>query len=145
MTPIKFCGCVDLRVGVIIISIIQTLGGLGFFIYALMDKDGMYWDVLEVYACLLRVGSGLSLLYGAIKYSLIATSINLVLSLIAIVFIILTGIMAWDQADDCTCSCRNFPLISGSAFFLVALIEVYFWVCAYSFLKTPKLDLYDEI
>ena len=117
----KCCCCVDLRAGAIVIAIVDIAIGLASLV---KPESGSY------VGCLLLIGAGISLLIGAIKENQIATIVSLVLQMIGVVAYVIIGILLIVSG-----SCYG-PLVGLGVFFLIAAsLQIYFWLCIFSFLK----------
>lgn len=146
----KCCCCIDLRVGAIIIAILDILGGLGNF-------SGSWPNYLIGVA---SVAAGVCLLFGAIKYNQIATIIHLVLAMLsfvlyvvgAILAIVLGGVAAssttstidglntgqTDLNNAVTGVAVGVTVVVAVLLIIIALIMLYFWFCVFSFYKGLK-------
>ena len=142
------CCCLDLRVGGIVIAILEILGGIGCFIpWVLGSSNLISWDFLAfgIVAGTLGVLSGTSILYGAIKKNAVATLINLILcglgTIVHIIAIILIFIFSFaENPNDET----PVYIIIGVVILVKAIFEIYFWICIYSLyrqLKSIKISL----
>lgn len=123
----KCCCCVDLRVGAIVIAILDIIAGLAGF------GRGATWD--NIIGCLALLAAGVCLLYGGIKYHQITTTVYLVFQMIGIV---MYGIMVILMLVQGAASGNAQVLGVMVALFLVACLQIYFWLCVFSFLKGLK-------
>jgi len=145
----KCCCCIDLRVGAIIIGILQILGAIGQF-----------WNgIIGIIGAIAMLVAGICLLVGALKYNQVPTLINLIFAMIVIVLDIVMGILflvagaAFLAADANTVAvtvgshedpdlvktvavATSFAM--GIACFIGSLIHLYLWVCVLSFWKELK-------
>ena len=118
----KCCCCVDLRAGAIVIAIVDIAIGLASLV---KPESGSY------VGCLLLIGAGISLLIGAIKENQIATIVSLVLQMIGVVAYVIIGILLIVGG-----SCYVEALVFfGILFLIAASLQIYFWLCIFSFLK----------
>ena len=149
----KCCCCVPLRTGSLIMAILGILGGIGFF--ALSGGEWAY--IIQGIFYLLAYGP---LLYGALKYNEKAVLISLVCIGLSIAFGVVLSIIAIagietiapQFANDCaaiidelnksniTCDAMKSYTIGITAGVVVIedLLNVYFWICNYSFYKELK-------
>ena len=143
----KCCCCVPLRTGSIILAVLGILGGIFQFI-------GGQWT--GIITGILYLSFGGCLLFGALKYHekavLAALAIEgacIVLSIIfGIIVIAAIEVVVPALADDCNGSgigksacdeAKSSARISAAAGLIVgALINVYFWICNFSFYKELK-------
>ena len=134
----KCCCCVELRAGTIVIAILQIIQGVGGL------GAGQGWS--NIIGMIVAVAAGVCLLYGAIAYNPTATLVNLIFSMIGIVFCLIISIMAFSviaaiprdhpQADAAT----GGAIGTGVLFLIVAIVEIYLWICVYSFYKALKSE-----
>ena len=93
--------------------------------------------------------SGVTLLYGAIKYNISSVMINLVVSAIWIFFIAVTAIFMFAVANHPNLhqnrgtkysaqETEEIFIGAGSVYVLVTIIDVYLWSCVYSFFQSLK-------
>ena len=143
----KCCCCVDLRTGAIVMAILEIIGGLGMFA----------GDEVAIGGAVVTVGAGLCLLFGAIKYHKLATLVYLVLQMIAIVLSGVAMIMVIVAATAVTATVSGSSHVHSnevgaaggvllgvmaSFYGIFASLNIYFWVCVFSFykgLKTGKI------
>ena len=143
----KFCCCVDLRVGAIVIAILEIIitgGGYSYF--------GALFELYSASVCagVLSLIAGLCLLIGSIKYNKIGSIVYLVLKMIhivgtmvvtillALIFFgalkpMIIGIEINDSIDGV-----GFALVSTIYFLIYLLctpINIYLWGCVFSFYK----------
>ena len=85
----KCCFCIDLRTGVIVISVLQILGAIGVLGYGIF-----LGTIVGMIGLINLVGllAGVTLLIGAIKYNTTAVIIHIVLAVIEIINI---GVIAF--------------------------------------------------
>ena len=143
------CYCLDLRVGVIAIAVLEIVVAIGCIAYLPI------WYVALSAVCGVMVSG--CLLFGAIKYHQTTIKICLILSMIAIVFYGIVGtflVVASGTSGagigctvaDCDEETMTQQTVStdavGTAFktkgailIIGALINVFFWLCVFSFLK----------
>ena len=132
----KCCCCVELRVGTIVIAILQIIGGLGNL------GAGQGWN--NIIGMIMGVAAGACLLYGAIAYNPTATLVNLIFSMIGIVFCVIIAIIAFasiaaiPKHNPNAGASTGVAIGAGVSFLIVAAVEVYFWICVYSFYKALK-------
>ncbi len=136
----KCCCCVDLRTGVMIIAVLDIIGG-----FALLGKPPIDWDT--IITCITVVIAGACLLFGAIKYNWTATLVNLVFSAIGIVFWIIIVVMLFvavgvqsskQMAGHQKNAFWTASIITGVLLIAVVFVKIYFWVCVYSFYRNLK-------
>ena len=136
------CCCIDLRVGAIIIAVLQILEGLGSFAQysdGFDPKTG--WIAIVI--CILCLAPGVCLLYGAITYNACATLANLIITAISILMFMFGGIavcvlfaLAANTGDSGIAT--NFFMIVGIFLIVTSVIDIYFWICVYSFYAEIK-------
>lgn len=125
----KCCCCVDLRTGCIIIGALQIIGGLGG-----ISTLFMYLDWLTIVTGIVNIASGACLLFGAIKYDKIITIINLICTAIAIVLGFLMAVLFFNGSTTGRYSDEaGFAMIAIVAIIAEVAIEIYFWLCIFSF------------
>jgi len=123
----KCCCCIDLRAGAIVIAVLNILAGLGNF------KNINEWE--SIVAGIVGILAGACLLFGAIKYNQIGVIVHLVFSMIAIVMYVILGIIILVLALQ---HAVYYILAFMAAYFIAAMIQLYFWLCIYSFLQGLK-------
>ena len=134
----KCCCCIDLRVGAIVIAILEIIGGLCNF----GNMQGNVWG--SVICAIASILAGLCLLFGAIKYNQVAVIVNLVFSMIAIVFYAIVAIMVFIAAGLYGSQRGAQPeavgavIVAGVVIVIAILLMIYFWICVFSFLKGLK-------
>ena len=139
MTLSKCCGCVDLRTGAMIIAILEIIGG-----FSILGKSPILWD--NVVTCIMCVASGACLLFGAIKYNWTATLVNLVFSAIGIalwivvliMFFVAVGVTGGQVSGYQAEGFATWSIITGVLLVAVIILQIYFWVCVYSFYRQLK-------
>ena len=141
------CCCIPLRTGSIVLAVLGILQGLGSF------GQG-YWPY--IISGIIALAYGGCLLFGAIKYhekavlvALVMQGTNLAISTIFCIIILASvGFIVPALANDCEdlglSGSRCDELKSGTigilaGFFIGSiLLNVYFWICNYSFYKELK-------
>ena len=132
MVLTKCCFCIDLRVGAIIIALLEMVAAIGCIIVS----SPFPWYVIMFEVCGLIAGG--CLLVGAISYHKIATTINLVLTTMSMVFYVIAGIVLFVVTTGSHDPIgRSFNYV-GALFIILALINIYFWLCVFSFLRGLK-------
>ena len=142
--PKLCCYCIELRVACIIIAIISVLGPLGGLAFER--------DLLTYTSVVLSFIANGSLLFGAIKRSKAAIDIYLVIAMGQIAIWLLGGTFKFielaelyqlgtntPEAKWCIRNkalCRGGVVTIGSGYMISVCISIYFWVCAFCFLKT---------
>lgn len=127
----KCCCCVELRTGAIVIAVLQILGALGNL------SNGLSWETL-IYA-VIGVACGACLLFGAIKNNAVGTLINLILTAIGIVWtIIIAAIFFYGSAVAYHSDQATAWAIAGVVSLICAGLNIYFWICVFSFHKEIK-------
>ena len=149
----KCCCCVPLRTGSLVLAILGILSGIGYFA---MSK-GSWGSIIQGIFYLLAYGF---LLFGALKYNEKAVLVCLVCTAVGIVFGIIMCIIAIASidtlapqlADNCAAiidelnhmhmTCDQFKAgvigTMAATFIIGSLLNVYFWICNYSFYKELK-------
>ena len=150
----KCCCCIPRRTGSIILGIVGILGGL----CTLFNSRGYWFYIMDAVVYLVAYGA---LLFGALKYNRIAVLINLVFTGIGIVLGVIFGIIAVsvvstimpELADNCVTiqdqlgnsglTCDEFKTITigttACIFIVGSALNVYFWMCNYSFYQELKV------
>ena len=149
----KCCCCVPLRTGSLVIAILGILGGLGLLAFSKGLTGLIRWpNIVEGIFVLLAYSF---LLFGALKYNDKAVLVYVVLTALSIIIGIGFGIIAITNieivvpalANDCKalhsfvdCDNLRFRIIVTRAvkLFGVSLVNIYFWLCNYSFYKELK-------
>ena len=127
----KCCCCVELRTGAIVIAVLQILGALG----NLWSRIG--WETL-VYAAI-GVACGLCLLFGAIKNNAIGTLINLILTALGVFWtIMIAGVFFYFSANADDSNVATYLAIAGVMAMIIGGLNMYFWICVFSFYKELK-------
>jgi len=149
----KCCCCIPLRTGSLILAILGILGGIGMF----AQSRGQWASIVQGIFYLLAYGS---LLFGALKYNEKAVLISLVLTALSIALGIVITIISIANiesivpqfANNCASiidelhriglTCDQFKSttigITAGTFIAASLLNVYFWICNYSFYKDLK-------
>ena len=132
-----FCCCLDLRDGAMAIAVLEMLIGLGSFG---SFANGFNWIAILIF--LPNVASGISLLYGAIKHNSTAVLVNLILSLLGVVFLIVMSLLTLISGASMTLveqrGAQIIMIVLGSIYLLITLIQIYFWICVYSYFRKLK-------
>ena len=132
-----FCCCLDLRDGAIAIAVLEMLIGLGSFG---SFANGVNW--IAIFIFIPNVASGRSLLYGAIKHNSTAVLVNLILSLLGVVFLIVMSLLTLISGASMTLVEQRgdqiIMLVLGSIYLLITVIQIYFWICVYSYFRKLK-------
>lgn len=147
----KCCFCVDLRVGCIILGVLEILSSCSFFAVRdgeVMEEHDKYFGEAKKYAVFtansVAIIACVSLIYGAIKYNWIATWVYLVFETSKI---ILTGVaVVWYSVDETKITSEGGSngtiLISiraiGISLIIRFLLSIYYWLCAFSLYKKIK-------
>ena len=149
----KCCCCIPLRTGSIVLGVLGLLGGIGTF----AKSEGLWFNiVLGVFYIIAYA----TLLFGALKENGTAVLVSLVCTAIIIVLgivfgtIIVASIETFvpEFANNCAAianylaqahlTCEQFKSatigVTAGIFFASALINIYFWICNYSFYKELK-------
>ena len=143
----KCCCCFDLRTGCIIIAVLQIVGS-----FAMLGGTGAEDESGANEACwsgLVGVAAGICLLIGVIKSNASVILVYLILAMIDIVLQGAVGIMicvvsgalsrfAAETSDVLAASFAHSFLAFGMWIILMALIDIYFWVCVYRFYQLTK-------
>ena len=147
----KCCSCIPLRTGSIIIAILGLLSAIATLVYS---GGSSFYLLLGTYYLIAEA----TLLFGAIKYNKRAMLVYLVCStsfpIIDIVFGIIAKvsietIVPEELASDCASmeenlvrlhmTCDEFKslsiFITVGYCFIASLMNIYFWLCNYSFYK----------
>ena len=151
----KCCCCISLRTGSLIIAILGILGGIIFLGHS-MTFHGFLILVVPVYGFLL---------YGAIERNEYAVLVWLLFNGVAIVLkiilgiIVIVGIIFIANIDNCSAvleesksiglcfqiqNAMEHPVglaIIVGIFIFGILLNIYFWICVYSFYKELKKEV----
>ena len=119
------------------IAVLEILIGLGSFG---SFANGFNWIAILIF--IPNVASGISLLYGAIKHNSTAVLVNLILSLLGVVFLIVMSLLTLISGASMTLVEQRgdqiIMLVLGSIYLLITLIQIYFWICVYSYFRKLK-------
>ena len=149
----KCCCCIPLRTGSIILAILGILGGIGSF----ATSRGQWPYIITGIFYLLSYGP---LLYGALKYnekavlmSLACTAVSIFLGIVfTIIAIANIDTISPQLANNCAAiidelnqmglTCDQFKAtavgVAAGTFIVGSFLNVYFWICNYSFYKELK-------
>ena len=143
----KCCCCVDLRTGAIILAVLGIVSSVSLCI----SGQAGWQDVIGLILGLITNGC---LAFGAIKYNKTATLISVVVEMIYIVWlvIVLVLLIVWGSAATVASQSPNLNsdekepadvavrLTWGvaAAYGCCLALEVYFWICIYSFYQALK-------
>ena len=147
LTDEKCCGCIKLRTGAFIISILQII--VVVFLAALHlstsipDRDNDYvYKIPQIITLINGTTSGLCLLYGAIRFNATAILIHIILSILEKVFMLVIGIVLFvDPSHDEFFGLFWFLFIGMPILVIIFLwvcLGLYFLVCMYRFYKQVK-------
>ena len=141
----RCCCCIELRTGAIIIAVLGILGSFGGF--------GNGW-IAGVCVLILGLVANCCLLHGAIKYNKVTTTIYLVLEMISIILIVAAAVFAivviagatavgtaassWDAGNVASTAVLVVGIVSLVAYIIGIALQIYWWVCVFSFLKELK-------
>ena len=140
----------DLRVGVMVIAIINIIEGL--LTIGIATGLTMRWGISIHFAApvfVLLEMSGAWLLYGALEYHQTATIIHLIFSMVSVVSYGILAIFSFvlssfvcERVPYHTVQCQKVqwagPVVVGVFALIAALVQLYFWACAFTFLKKLK-------
>ena len=152
----KCCCCIPLRTGSLILAVLGILGGFAKF----ASSAGQWNNIIEGVFFILSYGS---LLFGALKYNAKAVLVCLVCTGVLMLLEIVFGIIAFvkpeifrpELANNCatldksilwtfgwTCNEYkwSFLILAAGKSFGSLLVNVYFWICNYSFYKELKKE-----
>ena len=151
----KCCCCIPLRTGSIILAVLGLVGGTGNLALAIYYQ---LWP--NIVGGILYLLSYAPLLYGALKYNKNAVLVSLICSGVLIALGIASCIIAFASietinpllADNCvairdvlntlglTCDQYKSTVLGMLAGTLIVgtLLNIYFWICNYSFYKELK-------
>ena len=134
----KFCCCLDLNVGAILISVFQIVSGL---------LPLIKWTVwVNIVIAIVLVASGKCLLYGTIRRYPTTMFVSLFLSMVGIIFYIVAVIMAIIILKNLDINGPNFAEIAAEdiayaiLMILLACLNVYFCICIYSLHTQTKRE-----
>ena len=151
LTDEKCCGCIKLRTGAFIISILQII--VVVFLAALhlstsipeRDNDYVY-KIPQIVTLINGTTSGLCLLYGAIRFNATAILIHIILSILEKVFMLVIGIVLFVDPSHTGENKRIhglfwFLFVGNPILVIISLwvcLGLYFLVCMYRFYKQVK-------
>ena len=146
----KCCCCIPLRTGCIILGVLGILSGIGL----LATEWRQWFYVIEAVIFFAAYGP---LLFGAIQYNQRAVLVSLGSCALLILYGTVIGIIIAmprietfrpELANNCAgvtsverggISCDDFTQITDvSAFLIGSVLDIYFWICMYSFYKDLK-------
>ena len=125
--PSKCCCCIPLQTGSIILSILWILGFIGIIYQSLSFPGGVMqvsWSNI-ILGIILLIAAG-CLLFGSVSQHPTPLLIYLVLGAIMLVTGVVLGVYQFVQAS--AIAPEYFATL-----FITTLINVYFWICNYSF------------
>ena len=152
----KCCCCIPLRTGSLIFAIMGIVSGIGTVALYSAHIVEQWGAIIQGIFYLLGYGS---LLYGALKYNEKAVLLSLVITGLSIALGIIICIIAFANietfnpllANDCAglavdgqmyVNCDEVKSVAigltAAAAIIGSLINVYFWICNYSFYKELK-------
>ena len=152
----KCCCCVPLRNGSIVLAVLGILIGILIGIGSFAKSGGFGLHIIVAIFYLLAYGA---LLFGAIKYNDKAVLFNLVLTAILIVLgivgasIVIATIQTLAPELDNNCAAlakklaqehitcdemKSATIGTATGILIVTFLQIYFWVCNYSFYKELK-------
>ena len=144
------CFCLDLRIGCIIIGILNVLGGLST--NAVLFYRSVSWNIGLAAAS--TTVSGLVLMFGAISSNYIATIVSLVFSTISFVSYSYTTISIFVTTQELANSKENIGNeeeanqirvegdLIGIIFLITTLVQIYFWICVLRFIRQLRNNVY---
>ena len=136
----KCCFCLDLRIGCMVIAIITIIGGLCTLI-----RVPFTWYM--TLAAITGTLSGSLLLYGTIKNNITATTSYLVMEILGIVAYMLAAAFIFIETQKMANAYHENGLtkkaqetrvagdLFGMLFVFMVLLQIYFWICAFRFIK----------
>ena len=127
----KCCFCVDLRIGAIVIAILEIVGGICAFVTRYGKLEANY------VAGVASIIAGLCLLFGSIKYHETTTLVYLVLHMLSIVVYAISMFVVIGLVSGTALAKLVLPPTVG-IFFTQMLIYIYFWSCVFSFYRGLK-------
>ena len=154
----KCCCCVPLRTGSLLIAVLGILGAIGIFVSStnkqaynkLVDHSThLQWaNIVEGIFLLLPY---VFLLFGALINNDKAVLVCLVLTALSIIIGIIFGIIAianieilfpqlaaWNASHSIWSYARCTLSVEATKLMCPSLVQVYFWICIYSFYKELK-------
>ena len=136
----KCCFCLDLRIGCMVIAIITIIEGLCTLIRVPFT---WYMTLVAITSTL----SGALLLFGTIKNNITATTSYLVMEVFGIVAYMLATAFIFIESQTTSNSYHELGLtkkaketrvagdLIGILFVFMVLLQIYFWICAFRFVK----------
>ena len=143
----KCCCCIDLRIGAMVIAVLEIIGAGLFFFFGLY---GLF--------SIANIAAGLCFLFGAIKYNQVSVISSRVISMIATVFYTTVAILVfvgavyygsqrgqskeevdWQWTEEEANSVTGYIFLGlGGIIVIAVLVRLYFWICVFSFLQRLK-------
>ena len=127
----KCCFCVDLRIGAIVIAILDIVGGITAFVTDYGKPEANF------VAGVVSIIAGLCLLFGSIKYHETSTLVYLVLHMLSIVLYAISMFVLVGVASGTALAAVLIPHTVG-IFCTQIIIYIYFWSCVFSFYRGLK-------
>ena len=149
----KCCFCIELRIGAIIIAILQILecvgqtAGLLLFLkkeFNIGIAESFKFGVIP--SCIPSLHAGIFLLYGAIRYKADATLLYLIIKAILAILSIGMGIVLFvlfsngylPFSGEHQEMGTNLMIGGAIALILHAILDVYFWICVFNLYSKMK-------
>ena len=134
----KCCCCISLRTGSVILGVLGLIAAIVTLCYPVLVQNGGNLTIGIIYFI-----SHAFLLYGAVTNNytavlvyLVFTGIGIILDLIfGILALVSVGILVPGLANDC---CYNEVDTLASVFIISGILNIYFWICCWSFYKELK-------
>ena len=157
----KCCCCIELRRGSILLGILCTILGLATFIFGTFIYSSLvptYFQIIYLpimFSSIFYVVTHGCLWFGAVNYDTIAIMVYLVCQAFMIVGIIgfcivlmtlINNVLSKQAAEGCGVkdnpSCNVaiviINIIVAEQFLIILIINIYFWICIYSFYLNLK-------
>ena len=143
----RCCCCINLRIGCIVIAILQIVGSLGIIGIPLYHSPP--YDTCLIIDCLAGVTSGICLLIGGIKSNASAILVYLILAVINFIirFVVWTLTIGLGAVFVIFYGSHKRPQIDGGHVLVVSIIgisitvtalSIYFWFCVCRFYQLTK-------
>ena len=142
----KCCCCIDLRTGAIVLAVLGIINSI-----CLLSSGGFGWQ--DFVLLVLGLSTYGCLLFGAIKNNINATLISVIMELIYTVWMVIvlillialgtaTTVAAGKQTSDAGAVAATLAVPISVCVFSVGL-QIYFWICIYSFYQALKEGSYN--
>ena len=134
----KCCCCVDLRTGAIVLAVLGIINS-----FCLLSSGGFGWE--GIILLILGLSTYGCLLFGAIKNNRTATLISVVMEMIYIVWMVIVLILLITLGRAAAVGTKSDSTVDAAIAVCVVSVglQVYFWICIYSFYQALKEGSYN--